>query len=92
MTDDKPFDGVERIRQGERPADAGGYIGREPELAADSIAGGVQAKDERIGGTATQSSGVGAAADRVQRDEPPQGHREADHVSDDDVRRAGENI
>ncbi len=91
MTDEQPFDGVERVRQGERPEDAGGYIGRQPELAADTIPGGVQPKDERIGGTATQSSGAGAASDRVQREEPPEGHREADHVSDDDVRRAGQN-
>jgi len=62
-----------------------------PELAAETIPGGVQAGDERVGGTATQSSGTGGAANRVQRDDQPEGHREADHVSDDDLRRAGEN-
>ncbi len=91
MNDEQPIDGVERVRQGERPDDAGGYIGREPELAAETIPGGVQAGDERVGGTATQSSGTGGAANRVQRDDQPEGHREADHVSDDDLRRAGEN-
>jgi hypothetical protein len=89
MSDERPFDGVERVREGERPDDAGGYIGREPELAADTIPGGVQAKDERIGGTATQSSGVGAQDHRLERPDEPHGHREA-ATTDDDVRRAGE--
>ena len=91
MTDEQPFDPLEKIKQGELPDDPGGYIGRKPELGSDVIAGGVQPADERIGGTATQSSGVGAQDHRVGREEPPGGHREADHVTDDDVRRAGEN-
>ncbi len=87
MSDEKPFDPIEEIRQGHLPDDAGGYIGRQPELGSDVIAGGIQDKDERIAGTATQSSGAGAERGQVEPD--PQGHRERDHVSDDDIRRAG---
>ncbi|CAN5456094.1 hypothetical protein BH20CHL6_BH20CHL6_09040 [soil metagenome] len=71
--------------------DAGAYIGHEPELAAETIPGGVQPDDERVAGTATQSSGAGAADTRVERDIPPGGHREGEPADDDAVRRAGEN-
>ena len=72
---------VDRIREGERPSDAGGYIGREPELAAETIPGGVQPDDERIAGTATQSGGEGGAGRQIQDDRWPEGHREAERDS-----------
>ena len=72
--------------------DPGAYIGHEPEFAAETIPGGVQAKDERVSALDTQSSGVGALEKReTQVDVPPEGHREASKASDDDIRRAGEN-
>jgi hypothetical protein len=76
----------------EKAPDAGAYIGHEPEFAAETIPGGVQERDERIAGEASQSSGVGAADGRLQgrRDAWPGGHRRGDDVSDDDVRQAGD--
>lgn len=72
------------------PADPGAYLGHEPELSAETIPGGVKPDDERVAGTATQSSGEGAAEKRTESAEPPAGHRQASRVSDADVRRAGE--
>jgi hypothetical protein len=86
MPDDQPFDPLEKIKQGELPDDPGGYIGRKPELGSHVIEGGVQPGDERIGGTATQSNGVGAQDHRVQREETPAGHREGANATDDEVR------
>jgi hypothetical protein len=76
----------------EKAPDAGAYIGHEPEFAAETIPGGVQERDERVAGEASQSSGEGAADERVQgrRDAWPGGHRRGDDVSDDDVRQAGD--
>jgi hypothetical protein len=71
--------------------DAGSYIGREPEPAADTIPGGVQHKDERVAGTATQSSGEGSLDKRAQEPGEPTGHREGAKASDDIRRGAGEN-
>ena len=72
--------------------DPGAYIGHEPEFAAETIPGGVQPKDERVSALDTQSTGVGALDKReTEPDATPHGHREASSVSDDDVRRAGEN-
>ncbi len=72
--------------------DAGAYIGREPEFAAETIPGGVQPHDERVAGEDSQSSGAGAEDERVQgrTDDWPGGHRRGDDVSDDDLRRAGD--
>jgi hypothetical protein len=71
--------------------DAGAYIGHEPEFAAETIPGGVQPHDERVAGEDSQSSGAGAADERVQGcdDAWPRGHRRGHDVTDDDVRRAG---
>ena len=74
-----------------RPTDPGGYIGHEPELSSETIPGGVQPQDERVAGTATQSTGEGAADKRPTSGAPPEGHREGSKATDDDVRRAGEN-
>lgn len=73
--------------------DAGAYIGHEPEFAAETIPGRVRDDDERVAGEDSQSTGVGAADERVQgRDDAwPRGHRRGNDVSGDDVRRAGEN-
>ena len=73
----------------ERPTDPGAYIGHEPELAAETIPGGVGPEDERVAGTATQSTGVGAEARRDVAPEEPSGHRHGDRASDDDLRAAG---
>lgn len=73
----------------EKPASPGAYIGHEPELAAETIPGGVAPRDERVAGTATQSTGVGAPETRPVDPEEPRGHRHGDRASDDDVRAAG---
>ena len=73
----------------ERPSDPGAYIGHEPELAAETIPGGVGPRDERVAGTATESTGVGAPETRAEEPEEPRGHRHGDKASDDDVRAAG---
>jgi hypothetical protein len=85
--------GEARRESDERPLDGGAYIGREPELASETIPGGVRPDDERVSAHETQSSGEGALEERVQGrdDEWPTGHREDRSASDDDVRRAGEN-
>jgi hypothetical protein len=77
----------------EQRPDAGAYIGRKPEFAAETIPGGVREGDERVAATQSESSGQGAAEHRTDGsdDATPHGHREGDSASDDDVRRAGEN-
>ena len=76
----------------DKPHDPGAYIGHEPEFASETIPGGVQPGDQRISAAATQSTGVGAMDKReTQPDATPGGHREASRVTDDDVRRAGDN-
>jgi hypothetical protein len=69
-----------------------GHIGRTDESAEETIPGGVRRGDERVAGTQSESSGEGAADERVEGgdDEWPSGHRRGDHVSDDDIREAGE--
>lgn len=44
------------------PTDAGGYIGQEPELARETIPGGVQRGDVRVAAVATQPTGAGMQA------------------------------
>lgn len=75
---------------GER--DAGAYIGHEPEMAAETIPGGVHDEDERVAAADTRSTGAGGEERRQQGrdDEWPEGHRQADPASDDDLRRAGD--
>ena len=68
-----------------------GHIGRTDESAEETIPGGVRRGDERVAGTQSESSGEGAADKRVQGGEEwPSGHRRGDHVTDDDIREAGE--
>ena len=74
-----------------KPSDPGAYIGHEPELSEETIPGGVGPEDERVAGTATQSTGVGGPERTPDAGRPPEGHREGPRASDDDVRRAGEN-
>ncbi len=59
--------------------DGGAYIGNRPELASETIPGGVRPGDERVAGHDSESSGVGKEKERVQgrRDEWPAGHRDA---------------
>ncbi|MEA2623594.1 MAG: hypothetical protein QOH61_2504 [Chloroflexota bacterium] len=82
----------DQSRDTEEGLDPGAYIGRGEELAAETIPGGVQRKDERIAGSATQSTGAGNRG-AVPPEEAgwPEGHREAHHVTDDDIREAGLN-
>lgn len=77
-------------RSSDRPSDPGGFIGREPELSSETIPGGVTPGDERVAGTATQSTGEGAAAKRAESTPSPEGHRQGARATDDDVREAGE--
>ena len=88
MNDDNRPSTRSRHAADDKP-DAGAYIGREPEFAAETIPGGVQAHDERIAGEASQSSGVGAGNERVQgrEDDWPRGHRSGDDTGEDDSRR-----
>ena len=65
-----------------QPLDPGAYIGQEPELAAETIPGGVQPDDERVAAHSTQ---VGPTSTPE-----PTGHREAGAVDDDQVREAGQ--
>ena len=65
--------------------DAGAYIGRKPELAAETIPGGVQPDDERVAAGQTQTG------PDVEPASTPAGHREGDPASDADVREAGSN-
>ena len=74
----------------QKPRDAGAYVGREPELAEETIPGGVTDKDERVAGWASRSSGPGeASADGSER--PPEGHRQGERGNDARRREAGEN-
>jgi hypothetical protein len=74
----------------QEPRDAGAYVGRQPELAEETIPGGVTDKDERVAGWASRSSGPGErAADGP--DQPPAGHRQGDAANEDRLREAGEN-
>jgi hypothetical protein len=58
----------------EQPTDPGGYIGHEPELALETIPGGVQRGDVRISGVATQPAPRGQ--EHATGDRAPQGHHE----------------
>ena len=73
-----------------KPEDAGAYIGREPELAEETIPGGLQPGDERVAAHATQSGGEGAGAGTAGEDEWPEGHRQGEPANDARVRQAGE--
>ena len=80
--------------QRESELDQGAYIGHEPELAAETIPGGVGPDDERVAGYASRSSGTGREDQRVEGrdDEWPQGHshRSPGRDDDDTIRDAGQ--
>ena len=65
---------------GERELDSGAYIGNRPELAEETIPGGVDEEDERVAGYDSRSSGSGKEEERVQGrdDEWPGGHRQGE--------------
>ena len=65
---------------GERELDGGAYIGNRPELAEETIPGGVDEEDERVAGYDSRSSGSGKSDERVQgRDDAwPAGHRQCE--------------
>ena len=71
--------------RGDAEADAGTYIGRLPEHAADTIPGGLTRKDERVSAFDTQTGAMSPDP------ETPEGHREGDQATDDTIREAGEN-
>jgi hypothetical protein len=64
----------------ERPErrDGGAYIGNRPELAEETIPGGVGDDAERVAAHDSHSSGEGKQSERLQGrdDEWPDGHRE----------------
>jgi hypothetical protein len=62
--------------------DPGAYIGHEPELAAETIPGGVRPDDERVAANSSQPGVVEQPA--------PEGHREGPPAGDDQVRGAGQ--
>lgn len=68
----------------EQKPDAGAYIGRKPEFAAETIPGGVQPDDERVAAGQTQTGEGGGD------EAPPSGHREGAPATDDTVREAGQ--
>ena len=70
---------MERDTEDQLPA-GGATIGNRPEMAEETIPGGVSDADERVAANSTQSSGEGKATDRVQGrdDSTPAGHREAE--------------
>ncbi len=77
----------------ESERDAGAYIGNEPELAQDTIRGGLSPKDERVAGEATQSSGPAQQGANPEQgyESPPEGHAVGLRADDDQRRRAGSN-
>lgn len=73
------------------PTDAGAYIGHEPELARETIPGGVQRGDTRVAAVATQIAGAGAQAHTPPgASEQPGGHRQGDRADDESTREAGQ--
>lgn len=73
--DDEP---TKRPEDVDEELDGGAFIGNRPELASETIPGGVREDDERVAVHDSQSSGEGKLEDRVQGrdDEWPTGHRE----------------
>lgn len=84
----------EREQEREGGADPGAFIGTGGEWAADTIPDGPQPGDQRVAGTATQSTGEGGGQNPRAADPgwapPPEGHREGAPTDDDAVRGAGE--
>jgi hypothetical protein len=74
-----------------QPRDAGMYLGSEPELAQETIPGGLRDDDERVAGEATQSTGPGGRAANPDEgwQDGPEGHREGRAAGDDLIRRKG---
>jgi hypothetical protein len=70
--------------------DPGAYIGRLPERVAETIPGGIGPKDERVSAVATQPGPLRGPEPRVDRGDPPEGHREAVIDRDDSRREAGQ--
>lgn len=57
----------------DHPDEAGAYIGREPERAADTIPGGVRPDDERIAAHSTQGSLPGRPEEHDRAAQEPTG-------------------
>ena len=85
--DDEHVDGSKRGRtSGE---DAGAYVGHEPERGTETIPGGLGPDDERVAAVATQT-GAEPDGETTGWAPPPEGHRQAERVSDDRIREAGD--
>jgi hypothetical protein len=80
---------VEHKRQEPR-RDAGAYIGRKPERATETVPGGVGRGDRRVSAVATQPGPVRGPVPASERGAPPEGHREGQPATDDQVREAGQ--
>jgi hypothetical protein len=74
----------------EDPTDAGGYIGHEPELARETIPGGVQRGDVRVAAVGTRPTGArsdaGAATETT---DALEGRRQGAPADDGSTREAG---
>jgi hypothetical protein len=70
----------------ERPLDPGAYVGREPELAEETIPGGSQPGDERVAAYATRGDKLPETGDEA----PPEGHREGEAADSARLREAGQ--
>jgi hypothetical protein len=53
------------------PLDPGAYIGNEPEREAETIPGGVTAKDERVAASASRPGVEGEPDDDISPEDPP---------------------
>ena len=70
----------------ERSKDPGAYVGREPELAEETIPGGSQPGDERVAAYATRGDKLPETGDEP----PPEGHREGEQADSARLREAGQ--
>jgi hypothetical protein len=75
-----------------REREGGGWIGQHPDENTEEVRRSLGGADKRVAEADTQSSGEGAANERVQgrRDEWPEGHRSGTSASDDEVREKGD--
>ena len=79
MSDERREERQDEQQLDDEQLDGGAYIGNRPELASETIPGGVGDDDERVSAVDSQSTGEGKEEDRVQGrgDEWPGGHRDA---------------
>lgn len=78
-------------RRDEPQRDAGAYIGRKPERAAETIPGGIGRSDRRVSAVATQPGPTRGPNPGLEEGATPDGQREGQPATDDQVREAGQN-